>query len=97
MPRYAIGVDFGTESGRALLVDVADGREIATFVHPYQDSVIDETLPSSGAQLPPDFALQNPMDYIAVFQTAIPAVLAESSVDPTDVIGIGIDYAIQFQ
>jgi L-ribulokinase len=92
MPKYAIGVDFGTESGRALLVDVADGREIATFVHPYKDGVIDETLPSSGAQLPPDFALQNPMDYIAVFQTAIPAVLDESGVDPVDVIGIGIDF-----
>ena len=92
MPKYAIGVDFGTESGRALLVDVADGREVATFVHPYQDSVIDETLPSSGAQLPPDFALQNPLDYIAVFKTAIPAVLEESGVDPADVIGVGIDF-----
>ena len=76
MPKYAIGVDFGTESGRALLVDVADGREIATAVHPYADGVIDETLPTSRAQLPPDFALQNPMDYLAVFQETIPAVLS---------------------
>ncbi|MBN1584016.1 MAG: ribulokinase [Anaerolineae bacterium] len=92
MSKYAIGVDFGTESGRALLVDVADGREIATFVHPYADSVIDDTLPTSGAKLPPDFALQNPMDYIATFQTAIPAVLKESGVDPADVIGVGVDF-----
>jgi L-ribulokinase len=92
MTKYAIGVDFGTESGRALLVDVADGREVATHVHPYADGVIDETLPTSGAALPPDFALQNPMDYIEVFKTAIPAVLQESGIDPADVIGVGIDF-----
>jgi L-ribulokinase len=92
MSKYAIGVDFGTESGRALLVDVADGREVATYVHPYGDGVIDDTLPSSGAKLPPDFALQNPMDYIETFKTAVPAVLQESGVDPADVIGVGIDF-----
>jgi L-ribulokinase len=92
MSKYAIGVDFGTESGRALLVDVADGREVATSVHVYKDGVIDDRLPTSGEKLPPDFALQNPMDYIAVYQTAIPAVLEQSGVDPADVIGIGIDF-----
>ena len=92
MSKYTIGVDFGTESGRALLVDVVDGREVATYVHPYRDGVIDDHLPTSDPKLPPDFALQNPMDYIAVFQTAIPAVLRESGVDPADVIGIGIDF-----
>ncbi len=92
MSKYAIGVDFGTESGRALLVDVADGREVATFVHNYKDGVIDDVLPTSGAKLPPDFALQNPLDYIAVFQTAVPAVLRQSGVDPADVIGVGIDF-----
>ena len=92
MSKYTLGVDFGTESGRALLVDVADGREIATYVHPYSDGVIDDTLPSSGAKLPPDFALQNPMDYIETFKTAIPAVLQESGIDPADVIGVGIDF-----
>ena len=57
--KYAIGVDYGTESGRAVLVDVRDGREVATAVHPYRDGVIDETLPGSDIELPPDFALQN--------------------------------------
>ena len=90
--KYAIGVDFGTESGRAALVDIADGRVLSTAVHPYMNGVIDETLPGTSIRLEPDWALQDPADYIAVFQTAIPAVLVESGVDPVDVIGIGIDF-----
>ena len=59
---YTIGVDFGTESGRALLVDTRDGREVATAVHPYSHGVIDEHLPHNTQPLPPDWALQNPLD-----------------------------------
>ena len=40
--KYAIGVDFGTESGRAVLVDVANGQDVATAVHPYANGVIVE-------------------------------------------------------
>jgi L-ribulokinase len=90
--KYAIGVDFGTESGRAVLVDVADGSEIATYVHPYANGVIDEKLPGSGIRLEPDWALQDPNDYLEVFKQAIPALLKESGVDPADVIGLGIDF-----
>jgi L-ribulokinase len=91
-PKYAIGIDFGTESGRALLVDVANGREIAATVHPYRDGVIDRELPGSGIKLEHDWALQNPADYIDVLKTTVPAVVAKSGVDPADVIGIGIDF-----
>ena len=90
--KYSIGVDFGTESGRALLVDVATGEEIATAVHQYADGVIDEVLPGTDIKLPPDFALQNPADYIEVLRVTIPAVLEEAGVDPEDVIGIGTDF-----
>jgi L-ribulokinase len=90
--KYAIGVDFGTESGRASIVDVTDGREVATSVHPYAHGVIDERLPDSDILLEPDWALQDPNDYLEVLKTAIPAVLAESGVDPADVIGVGIDF-----
>jgi L-ribulokinase len=85
-------VDFGTESGRALLVDIRDGREIAAAVHPYASGVIDETLPGTDLRLEPDWALQDPNDYLEVFRRAVPAVLAQSGVDPADVIGIGIDF-----
>ena len=89
---YTIGVDFGTESGRALLVDVADGREIATAVFPYPHGVIDQHLPGSSKPLPPDWALQDPRDYLDVFRHTIPAVLQESGIDPRDVIGLGVDF-----
>lgn len=90
--KYAIGVDFGTESGRALLVDVATGEEVATAVHAYQNGVIDEKLPGTDIRLEPDWALQDPNDYLEVFRHAVPAVLAESGIDPNDVIGVGIDF-----
>ena len=90
--KYAIGLDFGTESGRAVLVDVTDGREVATAVHAYGDGVIDEVLPRTDIKLPHDFALQNPADYIEVLRVTIPAVLQEGNVDAEDVIGIGTDF-----
>lgn len=90
--KFAVGVDFGTESGRALLVDVSNGQEVATAVHRYANGVIDETLPGSGRRLPPDWALQDPNDYLEVLKTTIPAVLRASGVDPADVIGVGIDF-----
>jgi L-ribulokinase len=94
MRKYAIGVDFGTESGRAVLVDVADGREVATAVYPYSHGVIDEKLPIPGKEirLEPDWALQDPQDYIRTFQNAIPAVLQGSGVKAEEVIGVGIDF-----
>lgn len=92
MPKYAIGVDFGSESGRAVLVDVSNGKEIATSVFPYTNGVIDEKLPESGVKLEMDWALQDPQDYIRVFQNTIPAVLKSSGVSADDVIGLGIDF-----
>ena len=92
--KYAIGVDFGTESGRAVLVDVADGQEVATAVYPYRMGSLMSVLPISGSEvvLEPDWALQDPEDYIRTFQNAIPAVLKQSGVSPADVIGVGIDF-----
>lgn len=90
--KYAIGVDFGTLSGRAVIVNVSNGVELATAVHEYKDGVIDEHLPGTDIRLEPDWALQNPNDYIEVFKHTIPAVLKESGIEPDDVIGVGIDF-----
>ena len=87
--RYAIGIDFGTESGRAVLVDCADGRELGTAVHAYANGVLDERLPApdEDVALEADWALQDPDDYVAVYREAVPALLAETGVDPSEVIG----------
>lgn len=90
--KCAIGVDFGTLSGRAVIVDVSNGRQLATAVHEYANGVIDEYLPGGQVRLEPDWALQDPNDYIEVFKHAIPEVLRQSGVDPKNVIGVGIDF-----
>ncbi len=89
--RYALGIDYGTESGRALLVDVETGEEVATQVLAYSNGVLDERLPD-GTKLDHDWALQDPKDWIAVLQTTIPAVLREAGATPDQIIGIGVDF-----
>jgi L-ribulokinase len=92
--KYALGIDFGTESGRAVLVETNTGKEIATSIYPYENGVIDEKLPIDGdpVQLEPEWALQDPQDYIRTFQKTVPDVLSQTGVNPEDVIGIGIDF-----
>lgn len=90
--KYTIGIDYGTESGRAVLVRLSDGAEIAEHVTPYRHGVIDDTLPETSLRLPPDWALQHPGDYLEVLARSVPAVLRQSGVSPDDVIGIGIDF-----
>jgi len=90
--KYSVGVDYGTESGRAVLVDISDGRVIASAVHMYANGVIDDVLPGTDIRLEPDWALQDPNDYIEVLKHTVPAVLQESGVDPEDVIGVGVDF-----
>ncbi|MBF5028880.1 MULTISPECIES: ribulokinase [unclassified Micromonospora] len=90
--RYVIGVDFGTLSGRALVVRVRDGAELGTAVHEYRRGVIETALPDGGPALPPDWALQDPDDYRDVLRHAVPAALAEAGVDPSRVVGIGTDF-----
>jgi L-ribulokinase len=89
---YAIGVDFGTESGRALLLDVHTGEELAVSVVPYPHGVIDRNLPDSGEALPTDWALQDPDDWVRVIEQGVPGVLAQAAVDGGDVVGLGVDF-----
>jgi L-ribulokinase len=88
---YAIGVDFGTESGRALLLDLDSGEELGVEVVPYASAVIDRELPGTDERLGHDWALQDPADWVAVLEQGIPEVLRSSGVDPERVVGLGID------
>jgi L-ribulokinase len=90
--KYTIGVDYGTQSGRALLVEVATGKEVASAVKEYPHGVMDEYLPCGKVKLPHDWALQHPQDYLDVLSETIPAVLKEAKVSASDVIGLGIDF-----
>jgi L-ribulokinase len=87
-----VGVDFGTLSGRAVVVRVADGAELGSAVHDYAHGVLTDSLPGGGPPLPPDWALQVPGDYVEVLRTAVPAALAAAGADPDDVIGIATDF-----
>jgi len=89
--RYVIGVDFGTLSGRALVVRVSDGTEAGTAVAEFPHGVIDRELPGGG-ELPPDWALQVPADYLDVLRRVVPEALRSAGVDAADVIGVGTDF-----
>jgi L-ribulokinase len=87
-----VGIDFGTLSGRALVVRVADGAELGSAVHEYRHGVMDTVLAASGRPLPPDWALQDPADYLDVLRYAVPAAVAKAGIAPGQVIGIGTDF-----
>jgi len=90
--KYSIGIDFGTISARTVLVRVNNGEEVATSVYEYKDGVIDEFLPGTDIKLEPEWALQNPEDYLEALKRTIPDVLKKSKVNPENIIGIGIDF-----
>ncbi|MEK4484736.1 ribulokinase [Psychrobacillus sp. FSL H8-0484] len=86
--KYAIGIDYGTESGRVILVNIANGDIVATSVTPYPHGVITGHL--YNRTLGKETALQVPQDYLDVLAKSIPEVL--TNIDPTDVIGVGLDF-----
>ncbi len=89
--RYSLGLDFGTESARALLVDIETGQETATAVCAYRHGVMDEGLPD-GQKLPHDWALQHPADWLEALAEMVPAVLRKAGAAPEQVVGIGSDF-----
>ena len=94
-PTYTLGLDFGTLSVRALLVDTANGHAVAEATSPYAHGVMDKTLPG-GTPLPPRFALQHPLDYLDSMSAAIRRVLdqakAEQGVTPDRIAALGVDF-----
>lgn len=90
--KYALGIDYGSLSGRALLVEAQTGREVATAVMNYPHGFIEDTLHATGEKLPPNWTLQDPRDYLDVLSFVVPEVIKQSGVNPEDIIGVGVDF-----
>ena len=90
--KHVIGVDFGTLSGRAVVVRVSDGKELGAGEYEYPHGVMDRELAATGERLPPDWALQHPQDYIEVLRHAVPEAVKAAGVDPESVVGIATDF-----
>ena len=90
--KYALGLDFGTNSVRALIVDIADGNEVGTSIFNYPSGTAGILLDLKDANL----ARQNPADWILGIEVAVPEALTEAKkavkgFDPVHVVGIGVD------
>ncbi|MDF2959306.1 MAG: ribulokinase [Paenibacillus sp.] len=92
MNKYVIGIDYGSESGRVVVVDVADGAEVGSHITRYEHGVMDEVLLPAGIPLDSDWALQQPMDYLKVLTESVPKAIQGAGIQPEQVIGIGIDF-----
>lgn len=92
---YTLGLDFGTLSVRALIVDARDGRTVAEAVSEYAHGVMDSALPD-GTPLPPRYALQHPQDYLdsmtAAIREALAAAHTAEGITPTDIAALGVDF-----
>ena len=91
MSKYAIGIDYGTLSARALIAEIGTGREIGEAVYEYKHAVMDENLPD-GTKLKPDWALEHPDDYLEALSVTVPQALKNAGVNKDDIVGIGIDF-----
>lgn len=91
MSKYSMGIDFGTLSGRAVIVNIETGEEMSTSVMEYKHAVMADTLPSK-KPLPANFALQHPQDYLDTLFFIIKDSIAKSGIDPSDIIGVGVDF-----
>lgn len=90
--KYTIGLDYGTLSGRGVLVRCSDGKVISSAEKEYTHGIIDHWLPDGQTVLPPEWCLEHPGDYLDVLEEVIKRLLEYSGIEKTDVIGIGVDF-----
>ena len=88
---YVIGIDFGTLSARAVLVDARNGKELAAVEHEYASGVIEHRL-AGGARLKGHSALQDPGDYLTTLEKTVPFLLKRAKVRPEKIGAIGTDF-----
>lgn len=92
MSKYTLGIDFGTLSGRCVVVSTADGSILADVSMNYPHGVMSDKLPFGDVDLPADYALQYPADYTEVLTYVVKEAVKLSGVSPADIIGLGIDF-----
>jgi L-ribulokinase len=90
--RFVFGIDFGTESVRAILVSLEKMEAVSTSVSYYANGIITDIMPGTNERLPSNWALQDPKDYIDSMKFAVKECLEVSGVNPEAIIGIGIDF-----
>lgn len=91
MRRYTIGIDFGTLSARAVLLNADNGNEVASAEQIYSHAVMSEKIPC-GVAIEADVALQHPQDYLDALSYTVKKVVEEGGAKPDEVLGIGIDF-----
>ena len=90
--KYTLGIDYGTLSARTVLMNCADGSVAASASMAYPHAVMDRVLPDKVTQLPANWALEYPDDYILTLEHTVREVMEQSLVPPEDVIGLSIDF-----
>ena len=91
MKKYVLGMDFGTLSARAVVVEAVSGEVISESVSEYAHGVMCDTLPD-GTRLKPQSALQHPEDYIRSMQSIIEGACEKACILPSDIQGVGVDF-----
>ncbi len=91
MPKYSIGIDYGTLSVRALVAEIGTGRELAAASMDYPHAVMNRELPD-GTPLRPDWALEHPGDFLDCLAYVVPEAMRRANVSADDVIGVGVDF-----
>lgn len=87
----SLGLDFGTESVRAILIDTqGNQRGLATSDYPYGQII--DTLPGDDESLPPRYALQDPSDWIESAIAATRSAITQAGVSANEIVGIGVDF-----
>lgn len=89
--RYTIGLDFGSLSGRGVLVDTGDGNILAEAEMAYPNGIMSRRLPD-GTLLEGHWFLQHPQDYLDVLEYVVHELLKRSDVKTEQIVGIGLDF-----
>ncbi|HLR68647.1 MAG TPA: ribulokinase [Virgibacillus sp.] len=87
---YAIGIDFGTASGRVLIVHIETGEVAGMRVVPYKSGTITSSLADKA--IPHPFALQDAKDYMDVLRAGIPEAVKKAGIHPDQIVGLGVDF-----